>query len=340
VIAPNSDCMQKDISVVIPLYNKEKYIQRTLDSVLNQTFQNFECIIIDSSNDGSTDIVRKYTDSRIRHVIRENRTYHTTARNIGVSMSQSALIAFIDADDEWTSDHLEVLVALSSHFPNAGLFATPYIKLRVDGSPMTMIFAGIPRLPWEGYLPRYFRICSQGDVPISSSSCAIRKKIFDEVGGFNENLIYRGEDQHLWGRVALQYPVAFTWRGPAIYHTEADERMCNEPHPLIGDPLSLHLRELMSRGLIEQDLILDVEAYIRRRQKTIWFSNLFCGSKLNKDDEADETQSRRLFVKDAVSQIGVFFSKCARIIYDSRFHNACRRMWCYLHGWYVPRLEG
>ena len=332
--------MQPEISIVIPLYNKEKYIQRTLDSVLNQTFQNFECIIIDSSNDGSTDIVRKYTDLRIRHVIRENRTYLPIARNIGASLSESALIAFIDADDEWTPDHLEALVALSSHYPHAGLYATPYIKLRADGSPMTMIFAGIPRPPWEGHLQRYFKICSLGDVPVSSSSCAIRKEIFDEAGGFNEDLIYGGEDQHLWGRVALRYPVAFTWRGPAIYHTEADARMCNDPHPFIGDPLSLHLRELMSRGLIEKDLIDDVEAYIRRRQKTVWVSNLFCGSNLKKQKDAGVSPSKRSFGKYAGSQIAGLLSQCIRIIYNSGFHNACRRMWCYLHRWHVPQIGG
>ena len=176
-------------------------------------------------------------------------------------------------------------------------------------------------------------------MPVSSSSCAIRKEIFNEAGGFNEDLIYGGEDQHLWGRVALRYPVAFTWKGPAIYHTEADARMCNDPHPYIGDPLSQYLRERLLQGLIEQDLVGDVEAYIRRRQKTVWISNLFCASHVNTDYKTSDTPFKRSFVKDAVVQIAGILSKCIRRIYNSRFHNACRTMWCYLHGWHVPRLE-
>ena len=78
----------KLISIVIPLYNKELYIERTLNSVLAQTYPYFSCIIIDSSGDRSTDVVKQFSDPRIIHIIRK-KTGAAAARNIGVSLAQS-----------------------------------------------------------------------------------------------------------------------------------------------------------------------------------------------------------------------------------------------------------
>lgn len=105
-------------------------------------------------------------------------------------MAQSDLIAFLDADDEWNPNHIQTLVSLYNTYPDAGLYSTPYIKIRANGSPMVMIFANIPKPPWEGIIPNYFKTCAHGDVPVHSSSCAIRRGIFEEMGGFQEDIIY------------------------------------------------------------------------------------------------------------------------------------------------------
>lgn len=326
------------VSVVIPLYNKEKYIARTLDSVLSQTLSEFECIIIDSSNDGSTQVVRDFSDKRIRHIIQEKRTFLPTARNIGIDLAKGELIAFIDADDEWTSDHLEILYTLYSRFPNSGIYSTPYVKLRSDGSHMVMIYAGIPRPPWEGIIPRYFQSCARGDVPICSSSCAIPKDILLKIGGFEEDLTIGGEDQHMWGKIALQYPIVFSWKGTAIYHTEAEGRMCNDPHFYTGDPLSLHLKDLIRSGSLSFDLTDDAEAYIKRRHKMILASNLLWSSSY--DSKQIHSNHLIAFLSRIGKKIGIFrlIALTIQSIYNSRIHNFSRLIWCYLHGWYVPRL--
>ncbi|NLV28532.1 MAG: glycosyltransferase family 2 protein [Methanomicrobiales archaeon] len=331
--------MHDTISIVIPLYNKEKYISRTISSVLSQSYSNFECIIVDSSSDRSTEIVKEFTDSRIRHLIQENRTYLPIARNIGVKVAKNNLIAFIDADDEWAPDHLESMVNLYSQFPNAGVFATSYVKLRHDGSEMIMIFAGIPKPPWEGCITRFFNNCAKGDVPVSSSSCAIRKDVFNEMGGFDENLIDGGEDHHLWGRIALKYPIAFTWKGPGIYHTEASGRMCNDVKSVIGDPLSQYLTEQLTNGLIPSDLQEDINAYIRRREKTVWFSKFFRNSH---QDEIKNYHKKRCNQSMRITFLSQMMNKFNGIIvtlFNSGFYNFCRKVWCYLHGWHIPRLD-
>ena len=89
------------ISVVIPLYNKEKQIKRTIQSVLTQTFQDFEIVIVnDGSTDNSTIEVEKIKDSRIRLIHQENAGV-SAARNKGIEEAKYELIALLDADDEW-----------------------------------------------------------------------------------------------------------------------------------------------------------------------------------------------------------------------------------------------
>ena len=100
------------ISVVIPLYNKEKQIAKTLQTVLNQTYQNFEIVIVnDGSTDGSVEEVLRISDSRIRLVNQENGGV-SAARNRGIDEAKGEYIAFLDADDLWDIDHLEVLYQL------------------------------------------------------------------------------------------------------------------------------------------------------------------------------------------------------------------------------------
>lgn len=95
------------ISVVIPLYNKEKQIANTLHSVLRQTFQNFEIVVVnDGSTDNSVQEVEKVNDIRIR-IVHQNNAGVSAARNKGIEEARYDIIAFLDADDEWKAEYLE-----------------------------------------------------------------------------------------------------------------------------------------------------------------------------------------------------------------------------------------
>jgi len=331
--------MQKDISIVIPLYNKEKYIQRTLDSVLNQTFQNFECIIIDSSNDGSTNLVKQYADPRIVLVTCE-RSNAAKARNLGVTIAQSDFIAFLDADDEWQPDHLETLLNLKKKYPDAGLFSTPYVKLKPNGSPRVMLFVGIPKPPWEGYLSNYLRICSRGDEPVHSSSCAIPRDIFETMGGFPNSLKY-GEDQFLWGKISVAHPVAFSWKGLTIYHTEAMGRICNETHVIREHPFSAYLKQELATGGIALNKQRECRAYIRRKRYSEIFSTLFMENKFPRNREFQgigeklpESETTNHYFKVLMKNVGCFVNK----IYDSTIHDKIRLLTCRIFRCYNPGI--
>ena len=105
------------VSVVIPLYNKKNYIRRAIRSVMMQTIEDFEIIIIDDGSiDGSGDVVKTFLDSRIRLIRQENQGV-SVARNNGVSNSRADFIAFLDADDEWLPRQLEDLLRLRKKYP-------------------------------------------------------------------------------------------------------------------------------------------------------------------------------------------------------------------------------
>ena len=114
------------ISIVIPLFNKASHIKDTIESVLAQSYQNFELIIV---NDGSTDngpkIVREIKEPRIL-VIDQANAGVSAARNRGIDAAKGDLIAFLDADDLWNPDFLSAIMRLYQRFPWAGLYATAY----------------------------------------------------------------------------------------------------------------------------------------------------------------------------------------------------------------------
>ena len=123
------------VSVIIPLYNGAAYIERSIRSVLNQTFQEFEIIVVD---DGSTDDgsqrVATFNLPSIR-LVRQPNGGVSTARNTGIREARYGLVAFLDADDEWMPDHLETIIRLYHTFPQCGVFGTSYYFLREGEKP-------------------------------------------------------------------------------------------------------------------------------------------------------------------------------------------------------------
>jgi len=195
------------ISIVIPLYNKERFIKETLDSVFNQTFLDYEIIII---NDGSTDksvtILNDIDDKRITLYTTKNKGV-SHARNYGISKANTDLIAFLDADDLWDPNHLENLHTLYTNFPNCGLYATNYHKQFFYGKKIKTHFNGVSKDHF-GIIDDYF-LASTSDSIAWSSAVMIPKKIFHELGGFDEAM-RSGQDTDLWIRIALNKSIAFS----------------------------------------------------------------------------------------------------------------------------------
>lgn len=209
-------------SIIIPLYNKANHIQDALKSVLAQSFQNFEILLV---NDGSTDAslvnATSIDDARIKIFTIENKGV-SNARNYGISKAASEVMVFLDADDSWKPNHLDSLKSLNEKFPDCGMWATAYEYI-FDTKTISSDYYKIPKTSkWSGIINDFFE-SSIVNCIASSSSVMISKKVFDAVGGFNP--IYNsGEDIDLWIRIALKYNIAFTSTVSVVINMTAENQ--------------------------------------------------------------------------------------------------------------------
>ena len=185
------------ISVIIPVYNGEKTIQETIESVLNQTFSDFELIVI---NDGSTDstlsILNRIQDPRLKVFSYPNVGLAAT-RNRGIARANGEYISFIDADDLWTADKLEAQLKALLENPDAAVayswtdsidessnFLRPGAHKTVNGNVYSQLLAS--------------NFLASGSNPL------IRKQALEEIGKFDESLT-AGEDWDMWLRLAARF---------------------------------------------------------------------------------------------------------------------------------------
>lgn len=192
-------------TVIIPLYNKETYIKKAMESVLAQTLSDFELFVVnDGSTDKSLEVADNFKDERIKIFTIPNQG-PAAARNLGIKYARGKLIAFLDADDTWEENHLETLRKLHHTYVDAGMYCTGYYKRYPKGIKKAAVFSGIPE-GFAGMLPDYFKAACI-DSPASASSVCIPAAVFDRLGRFDTTL-HTGEDTDMWIRIALASKIA------------------------------------------------------------------------------------------------------------------------------------
>lgn len=199
-------------SVIIPLYNKEPFIADTLNSVLSQTFPDFEIIIV---NDGSTDAgeekVLQFKDPRIRYYIRENKGV-AAARNLGITLANAPYIAFLDYDDLWYPDFLQTMHRNIGRFPEQKVFSAA-----IEIETAKNIIPAQYSIKKTGYVEVVdFFGASSKEAVIWTSAAVLHKTVFEKSGYFDTK-VKHAEDTDLWIRVGLDFPVVFDWKILAKY---------------------------------------------------------------------------------------------------------------------------
>jgi hypothetical protein len=210
------------VSVVVPLYNKEPYVRRALESIAAQTFADFEAIIVD---DGSTDtgpeIVAAYADPRFRLLCQPN-AGPGAARNRGIEEATGDFIAFLDADDEWLPDYLEhAILSLERH--GAATCTAGYVDCPGDRSSEPLwrkrgLSSGMHRVG-PGISAELLVAMLAFMLPCSTVS---RAHTLRQAGGFyTRNGCRYGEDAFLWLKILLNEPVYFDLAPRVRIHTDA-----------------------------------------------------------------------------------------------------------------------
>ena len=187
--------MNPAVSVIIPAYNRSRFLEKAVESVLDQRFSDYELIIVD---DGSTDdtasVVKKYGNS-IRYIRQENRG-PSAARNRGIEASRGNLVAFLDSDDWWHRDKLSVQTAAMNSAPKFFISHTEEIWYR--GGKLLNPKKKHRKLSGEIF-QKSLKICM-----VSMSTVMVRRYLFDLVGLFDEDLPCC-EDYDFWLRVAVSH---------------------------------------------------------------------------------------------------------------------------------------
>jgi glycosyltransferase involved in cell wall biosynthesis len=199
-------------SVIIPVYNKEKFIHKTLQSVLDQTHSDYELIIInDGSTDNSEKVIASFKDSRISCFSQKNAGV-ANARNAGLSRAKGEFICFLDADDYWYPTFLESIFYYIKQHPSEKVFCTA-IEIEFQNSILKAAYSFKKTGDFERL--NYFD-ASQKETILTSSSVTIHKDAINEIGVFDEKLAIT-EDTDYWIRLGLKYEIIFIHKILARY---------------------------------------------------------------------------------------------------------------------------
>ena len=237
------------VSVIIPLYNKALYIQRSLDSVLAQTYWDFELIVVDDgSTDGGADAARNCHDPRFT-LIRQENAGPGAARNRGLREARGQYVVFLDADDEWLPEFLQESIAgLEQHGPEVATISSGHFYWPAGRSTEARWRSrGLREGVWRVTPDLSPALLRDLLAYMSPCSTVARTSVILKWGGFyDRHRCLYGEDSWLWLKVLLNHPVAIHMTPLVRIHTEASELDFNRTGPHEVEPFLLHADELES----------------------------------------------------------------------------------------------
>ena len=210
-------------SVIIPAYNAAQYIKHSINSILNQTFSDFEILIVDDgSTDNTKEIIQTIEDKRVQYIHQRNGGV-SSARNTGIRNANGEYICFLDSDDLWKPDHLEVISNLINKYPKASVFLTGYEILLHNGDSISKV---CPSVESDLQIDNMFEHMFKYGYFINTNSISCKKSAFDTVGLF-EIGVKNGEDDDMWYRLFAYYSVAVSSMVTTTYIRENSRASAN-----------------------------------------------------------------------------------------------------------------
>lgn len=247
------------ISVIVPLYNKEKYVQNAVESILNQTFTDFELLIInDCSTDKSVSIVEHIISDKIRIINHEKNRGLAATRNTGIKNAKADYITFLDADDLWKPTFLEHIFTLIQEFEDAKIFATNYEE--IWGTTIKKPLNGSEKLTlnFKGYLDFFALNLKQG-IYCHGSVC-FHKSVFEKIGLYNEEIQF-SEDLDFNIRANYHFKLVYSNSPQMIYFMQTSNQITNSSIKNKTIP-NFDLYEDWAKNLPNLKRYLDFERYV------------------------------------------------------------------------------
>ena len=237
-------------SVIMPLHNKRPHLCRSIGSVLSQTFSDFELIVVDdASTDGGDAVVSAFNDPRIRLLQRsEPGPGGYAARNLGASVAQARWLAFLDADDEWRSNHLLSARRFLTDYPDVDFVFFGYMVAK-NGEVSTLQHVRREQLSRSAALALF----SRRDF-IHTNSIIVKQAAYQKAGGFPAGRCKRGGDSDLWVRLIMHAEaVGVSNEVTSIYQQDASEIIVDAGITTTQHPVAETVERILSHGEASQD---------------------------------------------------------------------------------------
>ena len=204
------------VSIIMPTFNSHQWISESIQSVLGQSFDNWELIIVnDGSTDNSVEIIQTYLNDKRIKLLHQKNLGPANARNYGISKCNGEFIAFLDSDDIWLHEKLQIQLQFFESNPHIGLVYSNY-NLFYDNPKLTL---PLRQSNWFHTWPDNHRLLVYDFIGILT--VVVRSSIIKKLGGFNENL-FGTEDWDLWIKVAQFYKISKIEKVTASYRVHPD----------------------------------------------------------------------------------------------------------------------
>jgi glycosyltransferase involved in cell wall biosynthesis len=312
-----------EISVIIPAYNRADLIVQALDSVFAQTYKNFEIIVVDDgSTDNTAEVLRPLAEQgSIRYIHQPNRGV-SAARNLGIREAQGNLIAFLDSDDLFEANKLELQVEYITSHPEVGLAHSGFTKFDDDGNDL-----GYRDTSWfSGTI--YPDILLYWTTIMAVDTVLIPKQVLDDVGLFNETL-HIGEDMDLWRRISRKYSFGCIAQSLTRVRVHAGNASSDKMRATNG------FIKYLDRAF-EDDPSLP--ATFKRRVYSKMFSMMaynLLGEQGNEAIHAARSNATRAIMRDPFNPHGYIALASTFIGYNFRYNLV--RYWRYLRSWLMSK---
>ena len=292
-------------SIVIPLYNKASYIAKAIKSVLAQTFEDFELVIInDCSTDNSLEIAKGFSDIRIKIIEHQQNKGLSASRNTGINNTSAQYIAFLDADDIWKPDFLEKMNFLINEYNQASLFACNYQISLKNNKHISHTFK-ITNNRLHAIIVNFFESNLTQTTYIPSGFC-VSRKVFDRVGLYNEGISY-SEDVDFNIRAHAEYKMAY-YNKPLVIYTFVSENQItqNSIKGKVVPDYDYYEEQYLGRKDIKK--YLDFQRYIKAKLFRLSNDEITYKKLVKKIDFANLTKMQKLLIKQPKFQLRLITS--------------------------------
>jgi len=286
-------------TVIIPLYNKENFVENTLKSILSQTFSDYEVLIVDDcSTDASVAKIQPFLSDTIRIISHEKNSGLSASRNTGIQNATAQYVTFLDADDTWKPTLLETFYKMMQQFPSEAIFATNYVEVYPNGEII------LPKNNTSDLKPNatllikdFFKRNKKQGFFIHSGIC-FNKKVYDKVGFYDETINF-AEDLDFNIRAFNNYHLVYNTNRLVNYTMYSENQLTNSS--ILGKTIPNYDKyESLAKENPDLKSYLDFERYVIAKHLKIDGDTIKYKEIINKINPENLNLKQRLLLKSPV----------------------------------------